>query len=601
MEDTNSLVEQRKAKLKSLEAKGIFPFANKFTPDTECNTARSGFDSGALPEGTKVSVAGRITAHRDMGKSMFIDVRDQSGRIQVYAQKNTLGDEQFNIFTHLDLGDFVGVTGTLFRTKTGEPSIKLEAFTILAKSLRPPPAKWHGLEDTEIRYRQRYLDLIANPDVKKIFLQRSEIIHEIRQFFHARGYVEVETPAMQAIPGGAAAQPFKTFHNALGCEFYLRIALELYHKRLLVGGIDKLFEIGKNFRNEGLSRRHNPEFTMLEAYCAFGDYATMMETVESLITTVAQKVLGTLKIPFSRKTDLWVAINQATGLGFGYATMLNELALAYPNQVQGKLSPEIASKLRELNERFSKELPQVHHWENAQSVLAELSPLVQAVEEFCRNNEGIIQNHYARFPNDAGMKKGMNMRLAEIQNFSKEIWIDLTSPWRRVKYNDLIKEKAGADWFTISAAERRQKAHGMGAEIGKEFEDFEVTNAVFSKFIEPTLIQPTFVTHLPKELVPLAKLSPDDPTTVEVFECCINGQEISPGYTEQNDPIAQRATLEHQAGGEQQKLDEDFLVALEHGMPPAGGIGIGIDRLCMMLLGQESIRDVILFPQLKPK
>ena len=485
--DENSLIRQRREKLDALRAKGIDPFKNKFTPDTECNTARSGFDTGALPEGHRVAVAGRITAHRDMGKSMFIDVRDQSGRIQVYAQKNVLGDDNFHTFTHLDLGDFVGVTGTLFRTKTGEPSIKLEAFTILAKSLRPPPAKWYGLEDTEIRYRQRYLDLIANPEVKDVMLKRSAIIHEIRNFFHERKYVEVETPAMQAIPGGAAAQPFKTFHNALGCEFYLRIALELYHKRLLVGGIDKLFEIGKNFRNEGLSRRHNPEFTMLEAYCAFGDYATMMETVESLITTVAQKVLGTLKIE--------------------------------TKDAEGKIVKTI----------------------------------------------------------------------------------DLTPSWKRAKYKDLVREKAGADWFEISPAERRQRAHDLGAEIGKEYEDFEVTGAVFEKLIEPTLIQPTFVTHLPKELVPLAKLSPDDPTTVEVFECCINGQEISPGYTEQNDPIAQRTTLEHQAGGEQQKLDEDFLVALEHGMPPAGGIGIGIDRLCMMLLGQESIRDVILFPQLKPK
>ncbi len=487
MEDTNSLIEQRKAKLQSLEAKGIFPFRNKFSPDRACNDARSGLESGALPEGTRVSVAGRITAHRDMGKSMFIDVRDQSGRIQVYAQKNVIGDEPFHIFTHLDLGDFVGVTGTLFRTKTGEPSLKLESFTILAKSLRPPPAKWHGLEDTEIRYRQRYLDLIANPDVKNVMLKRSAIVHEIRQFFHGRGYVEVETPAMQAIPGGAAAQPFKTFHNALGCEFYLRIALELYHKRLLVGGIDKLFEIGKNFRNEGLSRRHNPEFTMLEAYCAFGDYESMMETVQSLICHVAQKVLGTLVIE--------------------------------TKDAEGK----------------------------------------------------VIKT------------------------------IDLTPNWRRARYKDLIREKAGADWFEVSPAERRQRAHDLGAEIGKEYEDFEVTGAVFEKLIEPTLIQPTFVTHLPKELVPLAKLSPEDPTTVEVFECCINGQEISPGYTEQNDPVAQRTTLEHQAGGEQQKLDEDFLIALEHGMPPAGGIGIGIDRLCMMLLGQESIRDVILFPQLKPK
>ncbi len=502
----NSLIKERRDKLAKLREKGIDPFKNKFTPDRSCNDARSGFDSGALPEGTKVAVAGRITAHRDMGKSIFIDVRDQSGRVQVYAQKQALGDEQFDIFKHLDLGDFIGVTGTMFRTKTNEPSLKLggsagappasesasleqsePSFVILAKALRPPPAKWHGLEDTEIRYRQRYLDLMGNPDVKKVFLQRSAIVHEIRSFFHARGYVEVETPAMQAIPGGAAAQPFKTFHNALGCEFYLRIALELYHKRLLVGGIDKLFEIGKNFRNEGLSRRHNPEFTMLEAYCAFGDYESMMENVQSLICHIAKQVLGTLVIE--------------------------------TKDAEGRVTKSI----------------------------------------------------------------------------------DLTPNWKRARYKDLVKEKAGADWFDISSAERRQRAHDLGAEIGKEYEDFEVTGAVFEKLIEPTLIQPTFVTHLPKELVPLAKLSPDDPTTVEVFECCINGQEIAPGYTEQNDPIAQRNTLEHQAGGEQQKLDEDFLVALEHGMPPAGGIGIGIDRLCMMLLGQESIRDVILFPQLKPK
>lgn len=486
----NSLIEQRKAKLEALRAKGIDPFKNKFTPDHTCNDARSKFDKGEIPEGTRVSVAGRITAHRDMGKSMFIDVRDQSGRVQVYAQKNVIGDDQFNIFTHLDLGDFIGVTGTVFRTKTNEPSIKLESFTILAKALRPPPAKWHGIEDTEIRYRQRYLDLIGNPEVKEVFLKRSAIVHEIRQFFHSRGYVEVETPAMQAIPGGAAAQPFKTFHNALGCEFYLRIALELYHKRLLVGGIDRLFEIGKNFRNEGLSRRHNPEFTMLEAYQAFGDYAQMMELVQSLICHVAKQVLSTLVIEHK--------------------------------DAEGKV-------LRT---------------------------------------------------------------------------IDLTPDWKRARYKDLVKGVAGNDWFDVTPAERRRRAIEdlkLAGDIAAGYEDFEVTGAVFEKLVEPTLIQPTFVTHLPKELVPLAKLSPDDPTTVEVFECCINGQEIAPGYTEQNDPIVQRERLEHQAGGEQQKLDEDFLIALEHGMPPAGGIGIGIDRLCMMLLGQESIRDVILFPQLKPK
>ncbi len=565
MEDTNSLIEQRKAKLKSLEAKGIFPFANKFAPDTECNIARSGFDSGTLTEGHRVSVAGRITAHRDMGKSMFIDVRDQSGRIQVYAQKNVIGDEQFNIFTHLDLGDFVGVTGTLFRTKTGEPSVKLEAFTILAKSLRPPPAKWYGLEDTETRYRQRYLDLIANPDVKDVMLKRSAIIHEIRNFFHERKYVEVETPAMQAIPGGAAAQPFKTFHNALGCEFYLRIALELYHKRLLVGGIDKLFEIGKNFRNEGLSRRHNPEFTMLEAYCAFGDYNTMMETVESLIVGVAQKVLGKTKIYCPRKENFKHQLN-----------FIHSVASAnLPTDKTGDFLTVI------------KECLELQSSQETELIAAKANEAAQKLS--------------ANFQGGSDQAKISADILKWIAPYLEKQEINLERPWRRVKYNDLIKEKIGVDWFDITPAERRQRAHDMHAEIGKEFEDFEVTNAVFSKFIEPTLINPTFVTHLPKELVPLAKLTPDDPTTVEVFECCINGQEISPGYTEQNDPIQQRATLEHQAGGEQQKLDEDFLVALEHGMPPAGGIGIGIDRLCMMLLGQESIRDVILFPQLKPK
>jgi len=525
MDDTNSLIEQRKAKLKSLEARGIFPFKNKFTPAETCQQARDHY-----VEGREVAVAGRITAHRDMGKSMFIDVRDQSGRIQCYAQKNVVGEEQFHLFTHLDLGDFVGVKGALFTTKTGEISIKLAGFTILAKALRPPPGKWHGLEDTETRYRQRYLDLISNPDVKDVMLKRSAIIREIRDFFHGRGYVEVETPMMQAIPGGAAAQPFKTYHNALGCEFYLRIALELYHKRLLVGGVDRLFEIGKNFRNEGLSRRHNPEFTMLEAYCAYGDYETMMETVESLITTVAQKVLGTLKIEHK---------NAAASTG-------------YQPVPSGNL-PDGTAKMEGTSaasvEQKSSSIPVVG------------APALPKI-------------------------------------------IDLARPWRRAKYKDLVREKAGADWFDVSPAERRRRAIEdlkLGGDIAAAYEDFEVTGAVFEKLIEPTLINPTFVTHLPKELVPLAKLTPDDPTTVEVFECCINGQEISPGYTEQNDPIAQRTTLEHQAGGEQQKLDEDFLVALEHGMPPAGGIGIGIDRLCMMLLGQESIRDVILFPQLKPK
>jgi lysyl-tRNA synthetase class 2 len=482
MDESNSLVEQRKAKLAALRARGIDPFRNQFRPTEKCDEARKQY-----AEGREVAVAGRVTAHRDMGKSMFIDVRDQSGRLQVYAQKNVLGDEQFEVFRHLDLGDFIGARGTLFTTRTGEITVKLTSFTILAKALRPPPEKWHGLADTEIRYRQRYLDLVANPEIKDVFLKRSQIVTEIRAFLNSRGFVEVETPMMQAIPGGAAAQPFITHHNALGTNFYLRIALELYLKRLLVGGIDKVYELGRNFRNEGLSRKHNPEFTMLEAYEAFGDYESMMELVQSMVCHVAEKVLGTHLIEHK--------------------------------DAEGKVVKTI----------------------------------------------------------------------------------DLTPPWRRVKYKDLVKERAGADWFELTPGQRRERALQLGAELGKDYEDFEVTQAVFEKLIEPTLINPVFVTHAPKQLIPLAKLSTEDPDTVEVFECCINGQEIAPAYTEQNDPLEQRERLEHQAGGEQQKLDEDFLTALEHGMPPAGGMGMGIDRLCMMLLGQESIRDVILFPQLKPK
>ena len=482
MEELNALIEERRSKLAALRAAGIDPFANKFTPSESCGAARENYS-----EGRAVAIAGRMTAHRDMGKSQFFDLRDQTGRIQVYAQKQTLGDQQFALLKHLDLGDFLGVRGTLFTTKSGEITVKSSEFTLLAKALRPPPGKWHGLADTEIRYRQRYLDLQANQETRDLFLKRSEIIRETRNFLHARGYTEVETPILQPIPGGAAAHPFSTHHQALGCNFYLRIALELYLKRLLVGGMDRVFEIGRNFRNEGLSRKHNPEFTMLEAYEAYGDFASMMELTQSLICHLAQTIHGKFLIE--------------------------------------------------------------HH-----------------------DAEGQVAKR-----------------------------IDLTPPWPQARYKDLVKKKAGDDWFEISPGERRQRAKDLGAEIGETYEDFEVTGAIFEKLIEPTLVQPVFVTHLPKELVPLAKLSPDDASTVEVFECCINGQEIAPGYTEQNDPLQQRERLEHQAGGETQKLDEDFLVALEHGMPPAGGMGLGIDRLCMMLLGQENIRDVILFPQMKPK
>jgi lysyl-tRNA synthetase class 2 len=593
MDDTNSLIEQRKAKLAALRAKGIDPFKNKFTPGETCASAR-----GNYTEGREVAVAGRITAHREMGKSMFLDVRDQSGRLQIYAQKNHLEETapgSWEIFTHLDLGDFIGARGKLFTTKTGEISIKLDSFVILSKALRPPPEKWHGLADTEIRYRQRYLDLMSNPDVKDVMLKRSEIIREIRNFLHSRGFVEVETPMMQAIPGGAAAQPFKTHHNALGCDFYLRIALELYLKRLLVGGVDKVFEIGRNFRNEGLSRKHNPEFTMLEAYQAFGDYESMMELVESMVKHVAQKVFGTLKIIHERIDET----------RFQFAFALGELCGAWEKlEVVGfeKVTETWRSFVKEAEEEIRKCLPLIgseHSYvlatraksalENSKKKLTEA--FKSQDEDFVKRN----QHYFVHIVLDRFRTPSEKLEILSVPKI-----IDLTN-WRRAKYKDLIREKAGADWFDVAPEVRRQRAHDLGAEITKDYADFEVTGAVFEKLIEPTLINPIFVTHLPKELVPLAKISPDDPSCVEVFECCINGQEIAPGYTEQNDPIEQRERLEHQAGGEQQKLDEDFLTALEHGMPPAGGIGIGIDRLCMMLLGQENIRDVILFPQLKPK
>ncbi len=593
MDDTNSLIEQRKAKLKALEAKGIFPFRNKFTPAETCAAAR-----GNYIEGREVALAGRITAHRDMGKSMFIDIRDQSGRIQVYAQKNVIGDEQFHIFQHLDLADFIGVTGTLFTTKTDEISVKLASFVILAKSLRPPPAKWHGLEDTEIRYRQRYLDLIGNPGVKEVFLKRSAIVREIRDFLHAKGYVEVETPMMQAIPGGAAAQPFKTHHNALGCDFYMRIALELYLKRLLVGGVDKVFEIGRNFRNEGLSRKHNPEFTMLEAYEAFGDYSTMMDLVQGMICHVAQKVLGTLVIEHNQDAAVRAALDHAIHDLDGVSTALTGTLLKVAS---GDTASQFVKEMANARAALVALLEQVGKTPSSELARSAISTLLVVIGTVGVHKIQISGEHKPIEDSLLSAASRFDAVVRTLERLSTPKIIDLTPNWRRAKYKDLVREKAGADWFDITPAERRQRAHDLGAEIGKEYEDFEVTGAIFEKLIEPTLIQPTFVTHLPKQLVPLAKLSPEDPDSVEVFECCINGQEISPGYTEQNDPIEQRERLEHQAGGEQQKLDEDFLTALEHGMPPAGGIGIGIDRLCMMLLGQESIRDVILFPQLKPK
>jgi len=483
MEDENELIALRRKKLETLRAKGIEPFGTSFDVSGSIAEVREHFQ-----EGETRRIAGRITAHRDMGKSHFLDLRDVTGRIQIYIHAKEVGPELMEVFRLLDIGDFIGVEGTCFLTKSGEPTLKVRTFQVLAKTLRPLPEKWHGLQDVEARYRQRYLDLLTNERSREVFEKRIAIVRETRRFFEERGFVEVETPILQTIAGGAAAQPFKTRHNALGIDLYLRIALELYLKRLLVAGFNKVFEINRNFRNEGISRKHNPEFTMLEAYWAYADYEKIANLVEELICHLAEKICGSLTIEH-------------------------------------------------------------------------------------RNADGKVIRTIA-----------------------------LQRPWRRVRYHDLLREVAGKDWFELSPEQRRGRAiNEFKLEILPQLADFEVTQHVFEKLIEDKTIDPLFVTHCPKELVPLAKQNVEDTSLVDVFELVINGAEISPGYSELNDPVVQRQRLVEQAGEEKQNIDEEFLLALEHGMPPAGGFGIGIDRLTMLLTGAESIRDVILFPLLKPK
>jgi len=474
------LIAVRREKLNRLKELGVNPYGEKFLIDSEIDELCSSFT-----EGSKVIIAGRITAHRDMGKSHFFDISDFKGRIQCYLNAKAVGEQDFEVFKQLDLGDWIGIEGETFKTKVGEATVKVESFKVLSKSLRPLPDKYHGLSDKETRYRQRYLDLVSNEASRSIFLKRSLIVREIRDFLQDRGFIEVETPMLQDVPGGAAARPFETHHNALNMPLYMRIAPELFLKRLLVGGMTKVFELNRNFRNEGISRRHNPEFTMLEAYWAFADFEAMADLVEEMVCTVAEKFCGGLNIE-------------------------------------------------------------------------------------TKDEEGnVIKN------------------------------INLSRPWKRAPYKELIKGVAGQDWFDISADQRREKCAELGVEISELMEDYEVTQQVFEKLVEEKTFDPLYVTHVPKELVPLAKQNTNDDSLVDVYELIINGQEISPGYSELNDPDIQRQRLMDQAGEETQKVDEEFLTALEHGMPPAGGIGVGIDRLVIMLTGAESIRDVVLFPQLK--
>lgn len=483
MDEENELIALRRKKLDALRAKGVEPFGPGFEVSGSIAEVREKFK-----EGETLRAAGRITAHRDMGKSHFLDLSDATGRIQIYIHAKEVGPQKIDLFRSLDLGDFIGVEGTCFVTKSGEPTLKVRTFQLLAKALRPLPEKWHGLQDIEARYRQRYLDLLTNERSRAVFGKRIAIIRETRRFFEQRGFLEVETPILQTIAGGAAAEPFRTHHKALGLDLYLRIALELYLKRLLVGGFNKVFEINRNFRNEGISRKHNPEFTMLEAYWAYADFEKMANLVEELICYLAEKICGSLTV------------------------------------------------------------------------------------EHRDSDEKIVRT------------------------------INLKQPWRRARYHDVVREAAGEDWFKLSSEQRRERAiNEFKLEILPQLADFEVTQHVFEKLIEEKTIDPLFVTHCPKELVPLAKQNTEDDSLVDVFELIINRTEIAPGYSELNDPLVQRQRLLEQAGEERQKIDEDFLLALEHGMPPAGGIGIGMDRLTMLLTGAESIRDVILFPLLRPK
>ena len=435
----------------------------------------------AFEEEKSVRIAGRLVSCRKMGKSAFAHLQDGTGRMQIFVKKDVVGEEALDAFKVADLGDIIGVEGSLFITRSGEQTVRVEKWTLLSKALQPLPEKYHGLQDVEIRYRKRYLDLIANPEVRTVFNQRITLVRELRTFLQDRGFQEVETPMMQPIAGGAAATPFQTYYEALSMDMYLRIAPELYLKRLLVGGFDKVFELNRNFRNEGLSRRHNPEFTMCEIYQAYGDVHAMMELVEAMVTILAEKVRGSLIVG------------------------------------------------------------------------------------------------------------------------TEEAPVNLTRPWKVVPYEQAVTEKAGEDWFDLSLEAAQERAKELGTDVHPEWDMTELTQEVFEKLVEKFVTDPVFFTRLPAELVPLAKRCRDDDSCVDVFELIIGGQEIAPGYTELNDPIDQRARLLEQAGGDESKLDQEFLDALEYGMPPAGGMGIGIDRLTMLLTGSESIRDVILFPQMRPR
>jgi lysyl-tRNA synthetase class 2 len=485
------IAQQRQQKLNRLRQRGINPYPYGYH---RSHTTQQAIDLLKQQEGKSqtetpvVSLAGRIMANRPMGKTSFLDLRDGSGKIQLYFRKDLLGEESYKMLKELDIGDIIGVSGKLLHTKSGEPTLEVENFTMLAKSLQPLPEKWHGLSDVDKRYRQRYLDLIASAETKEIFRVRSQVITAVRDFLNQRGFLEVETPVLQPLAGGALARPFITHHHALDQDFYLRIALELHLKRLIIGGFDKVYELGRTFRNEGVSTKHNPEFTMLESYEAYADYNDVMKMVEEMVSEVCHRVLGTSKVKFGDET------------------------------------------------------------------------------------------------------------------------INFKPPWQRLELRQAIIQYSGIDFEQYPDVNSLRTAmQGLKIEVDPQKDKGRLIDELISTFVEPNLIQPTFLVDYPVEMSPLAKAKPDNDRLVERFEGFAGGMEIANAFTELNDPIEQRERFirqqkERKVEAEvEEVIDEDFLLALEYGMPPTGGLGVGIDRLVMLLTGQQSIREVILFPQLKEK
>ena len=487
----DDLLASRRTKLEHLRGLGIDPYPPRLNRSCDTATAVSNFEAverGEAPESTAqdLDLAGRIVSIRVMGRAAFLDLRDSSGIVQALLRQNVLGD-QFDLLKDLDMGDHLGVTGNMIRTRTGQVTIEAHHLTLAAKGMRPLPEKWHGLRDVEIRYRQRYLDLISNPDVMSVFAQRSRVISSIRTFLDGRGFLEVDTPILVPVAAGAHAKPFVTHHNALDQQLYLRIATELYLKRLIIGGFDKVYELGRVFRNEGIDQDHNPEFTLLESYEAYADYNDVMEMVESLVSTVAQDVAGSTRLPYG------------------------------------------------------------------------------------------------------------------------EHIIDFAPPWRRVGLREELTERSGIDIDSYSDhASLAKKTNELGLETGPRDSRGRLIDKLISVFVEPHLVQPTFLMDYPEEMSPLAKAKPGNTGYVERFEAFAAGMEIANSYTELNDPAVQRDRFQAQEDirtvyqdEEVDRLDEDFLLALEYGMPPTGGLGMGIDRLVMLLASQPSIRDVVLFPQMR--